>query len=142
MTNYRVNVNNELGEYAFSLDLKVKHFRQYDGRQVKTCGGHTAIFDLNTGLVFSSKCRDDEQFSRRKGLLTTIQKLLYSKSFHPANDKSRYNIADVKFESNGCTIWLAHPDNMGNCPYWWLTNDCGFCDTVVVTDTPVNPNGC
>jgi hypothetical protein len=120
MTNYKVNVNHADGSYAFSLDLKVKHFRQYDGRVPNTCGGHSAIFEVNSGLVFSSKCRDDEQFSRRKGLLTSLQKLLLSKSFHRNNDKLNYYIQDVVFESNGCTIWIGGLNENGGA-FWWLT---------------------
>lgn len=120
MTNYKVNVNDTNNGYLFSLDLKVKHFRQYDGRTPKTCGGHSAIFEVNSGLVFSSKCRDDEQFSRRKGLLTSLQKLLLSKSFHRQNDKTRYYIQDVVFESNGCTIWIGELDTVNGGAFWWL----------------------
>jgi hypothetical protein len=117
MTNYIVAVNDSIG-YKFHISLKVKHFRQYEGRVAKTTGGHTAIFDVDSGLVFSSKCRDDEQFSRRKGILTCLQKMLQSEAFHCGELKEEYWITDVKFTSDGCLIFVNDlpPENR----YWWL----------------------
>ena len=116
MTDYIVTVNDSTG-YRFTLNLKVKHFRQYEGRNAKTNGGHTAIFDRDSGLVFSSKCRDDEQFSRRKGVLTCIQKMLQCQAFQCKTPKEGYWINDVKFNDNGCSIWLGEGSEEN---YWWL----------------------
>lgn len=118
MTNYKVTVNDIKG-YRFTLELKVKHFRQYEGRSAKTNGGHTAIFDQDSGLVFSSKCRDDEQFSRRKGVLTCLQKMLQCEAFQCGVPKEGYWITDVKFGDNQCQVTITDLD--ANSRYWWLS---------------------
>lgn len=118
MTDYTVNVNGMEG-YRFTLKLKVKHFRQYDGRVARTNGGHTAIFDKDSGLVFSSKCRDDEQFSRRKGILTCIQKMLQCQAFQCGTSKINYWIIDAKFNDNGCEVFIdVAPESI---KFWWLS---------------------
>lgn len=123
MTNYNVTIFDYISDTPrYNLCTKVKHFRQYDGRTVKTHGGHSAVFDMTSGLVFSSKCRDDEQFSRRKGVLTCIQKLLLSKSFSN-EDKSKMFIADVRFLPNGCNVWISDEDCIAEGPYWWLNGE-------------------
>lgn len=119
MTNYRVNVLDLNGAHRFSLDLKVKHFRQYQGRNVLPHGGHTCIFDMDSGLVFSSKCRGNEQFSRRYGVLTFLQKMLQCKAFHCAVPKDSYWIADATFTKNGCDVYIS--DGV-QTPYYWLEN--------------------
>jgi hypothetical protein len=125
MTNYTVNILDYSNQpYRTTLNLKVKHFRNYDGRIPSTTGGHTAIFELNHGLVFSSKCREDEQFCRRKGILTCIQKLLQSECFQRAIPKDGNWIVDWKFTGNGVDIWIDNPNHYPS-PEWmkwgWLT---------------------
>lgn len=74
--------NEELFRPDLTFNVKVKHFRQSDGaRGFSTTGGHTAIFDKETGMVFSSRCRPDETFSRRKGILACIQKMIQNKCY-------------------------------------------------------------
>jgi hypothetical protein len=126
MSNYNVIVHDYdkgAASYRFSLELKVKHFREHNGRQVKTHGGYTAIFSSAHDLVFSAKCRGDEQFSRRKGVLTAIQKMLLSTSFQKNTPKDNYYIADVKFLPNGCNIWIDRAENINGGPFWWLTDN-------------------
>ena len=85
---YVVSVVTEDGQDLFSLDLKIKHSRQMtpNGRAPSQYGGQTVIFEQNTNTVFSSRCRMSEQFSRRKGLMTCLQKLLHQIPFRGLDD--------------------------------------------------------
>lgn len=100
--------------------FKVKHFRQWKGRQVDTYGGYTAIFHQDSGMVFSSKCRDDEQFSRRKGLLTCIQKAVSCPPFFGTDFLLDHNwISGWKFSENHVDVYICKLS-----PEWrwsWLT---------------------
>ena len=115
MTNYVVTVepSNTL-QSPWKIDLKVKHFRQYSGRKAMSGGGHSIIFNLNDGLVFSSKCHENDQFDKRKGILTCLQKMFNSPAY-PVNGW----IMDVVFEQNGCRIWLDQ-DLEPEKQFWWL----------------------
>jgi hypothetical protein len=123
MTDYTVNVFDDGAEPTLIMrfKFKVKHFRQWKGRQVDTYGGYTAIFHQETGMVFSSKCRDDEQFSRRKGLLTCIQKAVSCPPFFGAEDPPvDYNwITGWKFSENHVDVYLCKLDS--NYRWSWLT---------------------
>ena len=71
-----------IAEPDMIANVKVKHFRvSDDGRNLSPMGGHTAIFDKDTGMVFSARCRPDETFSRRKGILACIQKMVQNKCY-------------------------------------------------------------
>lgn len=122
MSDYTVNVHDYSNgdTYRFTLNLKVKHFREHEGRKVKTHGGYTAIFDSAHALVFSSKCRGDEQFSRRKGVLTCLQKMFQSGSFFGGTPKDDMFIADVKFKPNGVDVWIDRQENINGGSFWWL----------------------
>lgn len=124
MTDYTVNVFDSFSDGAepaliTKYKFKVKHFRQWKGRQVDTYGGYTAIFHQDTGMVFSSKCRDDEQFSRRKGLLTCIQKAVSCPPFFGANTVSHNWITGWKFSENHVDVYLCKLDQ--NYRWSWLT---------------------
>lgn len=111
MTDYVVNVYDldDRGPiFHATYKFKVKHFRQWKGRQMDTYGGYTAIFDQASGMVFSSKCREDEQFSRRKGLLTCVQKALVCPPFFGTTN-TRYNwISDWSFKENSVDVYISH----------------------------------
>jgi hypothetical protein len=122
MTDYTVNVFDDGAEPALitKYKFKVKHFRQWKGRQVDTYGGYTAIFHQDTGMVFSSKCRDDEQFSRRKGLLTCIQKAVSCPPFIGTDFLLEHNwITGWKFSENHVDVYLCKLDS--NYRWSWLT---------------------
>lgn len=98
---FKVNVYDfETNQLRYTLNLKIKHVRQRDGRSVNPCGGTTVIFEQNSCSVFTANCRHDEQFSRRKGLLTCVQKLLHSTPFrnlpdnHNGTDIQSFHIVD------------------------------------------------
>jgi hypothetical protein len=114
MSDYSVSVFFEGRELDY-FDIKIKHFRQYEGRNVSTHGGHTAIFDTQLGLVFSSKCRNDEQFSRQKGVLTCLQKMFDTKVCpYPG----KY-IVDFTAGANGIRVDVStSPHEKG--ANWWL----------------------
>lgn len=98
---YTIKVVTEDGRDLFSLDLKIKHSRQLsdNGRVLKPNGGQTTIFEQNTNTVFSSRCRMNEQFSRRKGLLVCVQKLLHQIPFRGLN--TTYESMDIlSFDRN------------------------------------------
>lgn len=103
-----------------TLPFKVKHFRQYNGNRVSSNGGHTAIFDVGDGRIFSSKCRNDEQFSRRKGILTCLQKAL---NVAPLKGKQLV-IADHEFTENGVTLFLVESTVKAakTMSHYWLSN--------------------
>lgn len=103
-----------------TLPFKVKHFRQYNGNRVSSNGGHTAIFDVGDGRIFSSKCRNDEQFSRRKGILTCLQKALNVATL----EGKQLVINAHEFTENGVTIVLAESTVAAAKArsHYWLSN--------------------
>jgi len=124
MSDYKVEMYHwDKKEYLTVAKCKVKHFRQYEGRNPSTCGGHTALFDLTLGHIHSSKCRSDEPFSRRKGVLTCIQKMFEAnfKEYTPL-------IVDYQFIPNGCKVWITRKTKeeyeavagKPYKPYFWL----------------------
>lgn len=106
---YTVKVLTEDGRDLFSLDLKIKHSRQLsdNGREVKPNGGQTVVFEQNTNTVFSSRCRMNEQFSRRKGVLVCIQKLLHQVPFRGIEATyGKMDILSFDLNPNGMTIYV------------------------------------
>lgn len=101
--------------YLYSLDLKIKHFRQYqdNGRTFSPTGGSTVIFEQRTCSVFTAKCRHDENFSRKKGLLTCIQKLLDTTPFRglrsPVTGK---DIVMWKFDNGRARVFVDSVDQV------------------------------
>lgn len=91
---------------------KVRHFRQFNGKDVSTNGGYTCLFDLDDGRILVSKCRNDEQFSRRKGILTCLQKYLLADGI-ATNDKI---ISGYKPSVDSMVVTLGKNQK----PYWWL----------------------
>lgn len=63
-------------KYLHSFDFKIKHHRNSKGKEISPLGGATYLFDLSNGLIYSAKCRNDETFSKKKGILTCLQKML------------------------------------------------------------------
>ena len=123
MSDYIIDfvVDGSINEHSpvpdLTLKVKVKHFRQSDGgRGFSTTGGHTAIFDKETGMVFSARCRPDEPFSRRKGILACIQKLVLNKCYQekfkafqkPGSKQAPLNVETTpdSFFGEGCIVVL------------------------------------
>ena len=79
------------------MDLRIKHFRQQNpnGRGVSAHGGYTLIHNSVSGRFYSAKCRMDEQFSKRKGILVCIQKYL---------DSFNLEIDDYEFINGGIRV--------------------------------------
>lgn len=112
---YTVTFDIPDGKMPAKSPFKVKHFRQYNGNTVSPKGGHTAIFDIEDGKIYSSKCRNDEQFSRRKGILTCLQKALNT----VVGNGYKAQIVSHKFHENGVIITLAKVDaNVRHECYW------------------------
>jgi hypothetical protein len=106
---YTVVVLTEDGRDLFSLDLKIKHSRQMipNGRAPSQYGGQTVIFEQNTNTVFSARCRMSEQFSRRKGLMTCLQKLLHQIPFRGLEATyGKMDILTFDLNPNGMTIYV------------------------------------
>ena len=118
---YAVMVVTEDGRDLISLDLTIKHFRQMEmnGRVPSQYGGQTVIFEQNTNTVFSSRCRMTEQFSRKKGLLTCIQKLLHQVPFRGIERTyGNMDILSLDQHENGMTVYVGTaPEDSIN---WWL----------------------
>jgi len=109
------------GDELFSLNLKVKHLRQFEqnGRKMKQHGGHTVIFDTVSSTMFSAKCRMNEQFSRRKGVLTCIQKMLDNLPFRglEANPNGK-NILSFHSGPEGMEVYIGLDGDAEK--HWWL----------------------
>ena len=125
MTNapdFLVSVKNvKTGTELFQLDIKIKHFRQFDrtGRTPKPDGGHTIIYDQLTSTAFSAKCRMDEQFSRRKGLLVCLQKFLNNLPFRAiALPDEGVDIVSVTRSPRGMTLFIGEAEDAKR--NWWL----------------------
>jgi hypothetical protein len=116
MSNYKVTFHNLDQEVApLETFFKIKHFRRTAGREILPTGGHTAIFELGGDRVYSSKCRDDETFSRRKGILTCLQKMIS----HITKDAIIY---DAKFSNGGVSVYLSAIKSADEA-YWWLRDN-------------------
>lgn len=118
---YTVRVVTEDGRDLFSLDLKIKHSRQMQegSRYPSQYGGQTVIFEQNTNTVFSSRCRMTEQFSRKKGLLICIQKLLHQIPFRGL--EASYGTMDILSydqNTNGMEVYVGTLDPSQT--NWWL----------------------
>lgn len=114
-----VTLYNTSGVFLHTLNLKVKHFRQFldNGKTYNPRGGSTIIFDQDSSAVFTARCRMTENFSRRKGLLTCIQKLLDSSPYR--------NVPNIKgnivgFESTMNNIKLVVDTTRTSESYFWL----------------------
>lgn len=109
------------GKKVVDAPFKVKHFRQYEGRNVNPKGGHTVIFDLQYGEIYSSKCRGDEHFSRHKGVLTCLQKML---DVVTLEDNAKFRIINHKFYPNGVEIHLLNEKRIVDSntlkKFYWL----------------------
>ena len=94
-----------------TLIAKIMHFRQYENaHQVSQCGGNTVmIFGSNKALV--AKCHTKDRFSRRKGILTCIQK--YLDRFYPIEG---YFVEGVQYLNENILIYVTK-DNRHK--YWW-----------------------
>jgi hypothetical protein len=76
--------------YLGTVSIKVKHFRQYNGNKMSPMGGHTAIFCVNSGMMFSSKCRSNENFCKKTGVKVCIEKMLACKGLpYPEEAKGK-----------------------------------------------------
>jgi hypothetical protein len=116
MSNYTVKIDTFYpGLTPVTKEFKIKHFRRTEGREILPTGGHTAIFEIGGDKVFSAKCRDDETFSRRKGILTCLQKMVS----HAHKDVVIY---DAKFNNSGVTIFIDRIKNASDA-YWWLRDN-------------------
>ncbi len=118
MSDYLIRVFSfENGKEIDVFPVKIKHFRQYTGRVPSTHGGHTAVFFMTDGLVYSSKCRNDEQFSRQKGVLTCLQKFFLSSNWFPENKF----ITSWNPGANQMTVYLAERSGVNGSDNGWLT---------------------
>lgn len=59
---------NTMGDQPITQRLiKLRHFRNRNGNKFTDYGGHTVLFDTDTGIVVSSTCHPKDKFSRRAG---------------------------------------------------------------------------
>jgi len=113
MTDFTVTFLDSNNYHVAKKKYKVKHFRQYAGNAISANGGYTCLFDLENGHVLVSKCRNDEQFSRRKGILTCLQKYLNNEGI-PSNEKV---IDSIQPAVDGMIIRLSKSHQK---MFWWL----------------------
>lgn len=114
MTDFTVKFLNLDGKELLEKKYKVKHFRQYNGSTLSPNGGHTCLFDLSTGHVLVSRCRSTEQYSRRKGVLTCIQKYLRGNNLEPIEGAG---ILKAESFTDGIKLTV---HNSPEPHYWWL----------------------
>ena len=122
MTNYRVNIflDDEHNTLFETVDFKVKHFRLSDGRKISSYGGFTSLFALDKKLVFSSKCRGDEHFSKKKGILTCLQKMLKTKKTFLVIPSTGTDILSALFLDNHADIWIGNATENLQMENWWV----------------------
>lgn len=122
MSEYKVEIRNNLSEVLTTLNVKIKHFRNFEGRKLSPLGGITVLVDVDTGMMFHSKCRNDELFCRKVGTLNCLQKLLNCKKYKLLSFYNS-NIFDVNFGENRMTAWTIK-DIPGSYTFtekfWWV----------------------
>lgn len=103
---YVVNFCGINGELMSSKRFAIKHFRQYDGKNVSPLGGFTLLIDLDTARSYVAKCRPDESFSRRKGILTCLQKALNHGMLREVTDAVGQVIEGAAFGKDFLNLYL------------------------------------
>ena len=85
----------------------------YTFAKVQGASINDTLFDFENGHVLVSKCRNDEQFSRRKGILTCLQKYLNNEGI-PSHEKV---IDSIQPAVDGMIIRLSKSHQK---MFWWL----------------------
>ena len=109
-----------------TLDLEVRHFRNRNrnGRGVTGYGGYTALFDAANGRIWVATCREDEAFSRRKGILTALQRYIHSDSRPGYLKADESFIHDVVYNNDEMEVVIGNLFE-DNDPNWWLSGSKG-----------------
>lgn len=103
---YVVNFCDANGEIKASKRFAIKHFRQYEGKEVSPLGGFTLLIDLDTARSYVAKCRPDESFSRRKGILTCLQKALNHGMLREITAECGQVIENAEFGKDGVDLYI------------------------------------
>jgi hypothetical protein len=101
--------------HILSLRSKIMHFRQFEGKEPSQYGGHTVMLFANSNIVTVAKCNPKDKFSRRKGVITCIQKYLDRFDLGPQYPKG---LQVFGFESNHGEF-MVDVTNEGTKKYWW-----------------------
>jgi len=94
--------------------VKMRHFRNRDKNKFTDHGGHSILFDLDTGIVVTTTCHPTDKFCRREGTRVCVSRwvhIMRDDEFIREKVKGHPMVSSIKTEMDVMTVILDSYEN-------------------------------